>query len=305
MLYILILLGLIILYFLLTFYLFKIICKNEDNLFTNAIMKSVFDTIKPYQDIIDKGTAWFNSKPKKDVYITSHDNLKLKGTIFECSKAKGVVILCHGYKGVPARDLSASLPHYYDMGFNVLLIDQRASNNSEGKYTTFGYHESKDLTRWINYMKREYNLPIIVGGLSMGSTGVMLALKHSPDVKAAFVDCGFVNGYREVRYCIRHFFHIPGSLLLPGINYWCNRLGNFDLKKINTVKALEDVRIPILFIHGIGDTFVPCVNSRINYKYYKGKKDLLLVAKAEHGISYLLEPDNYIEKVKEFLKEVL
>ena len=305
MLYILIFLGLVLLYFLVTYLLFKAICKNRDNLFTKIIMKSVQKTLEPYHEIIDNGLAWYNSKPSKEVYITSHDNLKLRGIIVECPNAKGTMILCHGYKGGPIKDLCSSLSNYYDMGFNMLLIEQRATNNSEGKYTTFGYHESKDLTRWIKYMKKEYNLPIVIGGVSMGSTGILLALKHNPEVKAAIVDCGFVNGYREVNYCIRHYFHIPGCLLLPGINYWCNRLGNFDLRKINTVRALRDVRIPILFIHGISDTFVPCVNSRVNYKYYQGKKDLFLVAEAEHGISYLLEPENYIEKVKNFLKGII
>ena len=305
MIYILILLGLIALYFLLTYFIFRIACKNEDNLFTTIILKNVEKTIEPYKDIIDKGMTWFNSKPSKEVYLVSHDHLKLKGIIIEKENAKGTMILCHGYKGSPIHDLCASIKNYYDMGYNLLLIDQRASNNSEGKYITFGWHESKDLNLWIDYMRKNYKVPIILGGVSMGSTGIMLALKDNPDIKAAIVDCGFVNGYREVRYCIRHYFHIPGSILLPGINYWCNRLGNFDLKKINTVKALENVRIPILFVHGIADEFVPCINSRVNYKYYKGKKDLLLIAKANHGISYLLEPDTYIEKVNEFLKEIL
>jgi hypothetical protein len=305
MIYILIILDLIFLYFLLTYFIFKIVCKNEDNLFTTIILKNVEKTLEPYKDMIDKGMTWFNSKNSKDIYINSLDNLKLKGILIENPKAKGTMILCHGYKGGPVHDLCSSLSNYYDMGFNILLIEQRASNNSEGKYITFGYHESKDLSLWIKYMKDKYKLPIVLGGISMGSTGIMLCLKHNPDIKAAIVDCGFSNGYMEVKYCIKHYFHIPGGLFLPGINYWCNRLGNFDLKKINTVKALEDVRIPILFIHGIADSFVPVINSRINYKYYKGKKDLFLVAEAEHGISYLLEPENYIEIIKEFLKGVL
>ena len=136
MLYILIFLGLVLLYFLVTYLLFKAICKNRDNLFTKIIMKSVQKTLEPYHEIIDNGLAWYNSKPSKEVYITSHDNLKLRGIIVECPNAKGTMILCHGYKGGPIKDLCSSLSNYYDMGFNMLLIEQRATNNSEGKYTT-------------------------------------------------------------------------------------------------------------------------------------------------------------------------
>ena len=86
------------------------------------------------------------------------------------------------------------------------------------------------------------------------------------------------------------------------INIWCKIIGNFDLKGKNTITSMINSNIPVLFIHGVEDDFVPPINSKNNHKYYKGPKKLLLFKKASHGISYLVKPDYYVNSIKEFLK---
>ena len=61
----------------------------------------------------------------------------------------------------------------------------------------------------------------------------------------------------------------------------------------STLAALEKNRVPVLFIHGADDHFVPVEMTYENYKACTAPKRLLVVPGADHGMSYLLEPEGY------------
>ena len=68
------------------------------------------------------------------------------------------------------------------MGYSLLLIDNRSSGSSEGKYITFGMRESEDLIRWIKYINKKYpDFNIILGGVSMGASTIMMSMNRIKD----------------------------------------------------------------------------------------------------------------------------
>lgn len=68
------------------------------------------------------------------------------------------------------------MPVYHDLGFNLLLVDQRAQNGSAGRYITFGVRESRDVRPWVELHNREFGPePVFLGGVSMGATTVLMA----------------------------------------------------------------------------------------------------------------------------------
>lgn len=85
------------------------------------------------------------SIPYEDVFITSFDGLRLHAKFYAASERKAPVqIMFHGYKSSAERDFCGGLREGIDGGFNVLLVDQRAHGESEGKYLTFGVNERFD-----------------------------------------------------------------------------------------------------------------------------------------------------------------
>ena len=103
------------------------------------------------------------------------------------------------------------------MGFSLLVIDERGCGLSEGKYITFGYNESKDINSWVNYIHRKYNnVKIILGGISLGASSTLMV--NNKNVCAMIVDSAYISAWDEVKYCISHYFHIPGILFIYGIN---------------------------------------------------------------------------------------
>ena len=80
--------------------------------------------------------------------------------------------------------------------------------------------------------------------------------------------------------------------------------GGFDIEEDGAEKALAKCRIPVLFIHGEDDHFVPCGMSRRNYAACAGKKTLVTFPGAEHGLSYLVDPERYRKVVMDFYDEI-
>lgn len=62
--------------------------------------------------------------------------------------------------------------------------------------------------------------------------------------------------------------------------------------------------MPILFIHGEADDFVPASMARELYEQAAGPKELLTVPGAGHGLSNYVDPDAYYDTVFAFLERI-
>ena len=80
----------------------------------------------------------------------------------------------------------------------------------------------------------------------------------------------------------------------------CQKKINTNSKNITTITAMQKTQIPILFIHGTDDKFVPIKMTYENYKACNAPKELLVVPGAEHGMSYYIAKEQYEETAIRF-----
>lgn len=303
--FLMILLILIIIYLITTYMMFILISKKTAKELL-PMSKNVEKALLPYKTIREKGVAWINNKPKEDIMIKSKDNLDLHAILIEHKKPNAIMIELHGYRSTANRDLFPSCHEYYKLGYSLLIPDMRCCGLSEGKYITFGIKESKDLLEWIKYCNKRFpNTQIILAGISMGASTILMTLDDlnlRNNVKLVLVDSAYNDPIEEINYCIKTYFHLNGKLFIKMINNWCKWIAHFNLKDKNVLKSIKDIQIPILWIHGLNDSFVPYENSKVSFNYYNGPKELLLIDNAEHGMSYLIEPDKYVKTVKDFME---
>ncbi len=243
--------------------------------------------------------------PHEDVYITSRDGLRLHGRYFHVADGRPVAIQCHGYKSTPTRDFCGGGVMTMDMGFNVLMIEHRAHEESEGNTICFGEKEKYDLALWIDYVILRFGekTKIMLYGMSMGAATVILtsALDLPKNVLGVVADCPYSSAKEIIKNTIRGM-KLPDAPLYPLVRLGAIILGKFDPNEADVARAAGEHKIPILLIHGEGDTFVPCDMSR---KIYESLKDdplcsLNTFPNAEHGISYLHDTPRYISLVREF-----
>ena len=242
----------------------------------------------------------------EDVFLPSYDGLRLHGQLLQQPGAKGTILLFHGYRSSWIIDFSIVLPYYYSLGYNLLAVDERAHGQSEGVYITFGIHERRDAATWAQYAAMHFgpDHPLVLGGLSMGATTVLLAscFDFPANVRAIIADCGFTSPYEIAKSVLRRDApKAPVSLLLPLCSLVTRLFAGFGLRDGSTIDAVRESRYPILFIHGTGDTFVPCEMTKEAYAACTSEKELILVDSAEHGKSYLVEKDRVEKALCRFL----
>ena len=70
---------------------------------------------------------------------------------------------------------------------------------------------------------------------------------------------------------------------------WCRRRLHVGSKDCTAPDALRKSRIPVLFIHGTDDKFVPVTMTYENYQACAAPKRLFIVPGAEHGMCYHID----------------
>ncbi|MCQ2580472.1 MAG: alpha/beta hydrolase [Treponemataceae bacterium] len=270
-----------------------------------------FPPLMKYNPVILDGADWFYSKKPEDVFIKSFDGLSLYGQFLPAENgeksAKGTMLLIHGFHGLGIRDYAAFAKFYHEMGFNILMPDQRAHGKSGGTYITFGIKERFDCRNWIFYINERLGsqMPVCLHGNSMGcATVVMTSGFELPEnVKCIIADCGYTSPYEIMKKVLVQDYHLPVFPILPIAGILAKILGGFKLKEYSTLDALKTDSVPVFFIHGENDAFVPSYMGSQNYEACKAPKKLYMAPGAAHSESYYINPAEYQSLVKEFISQ--
>lgn len=253
-------------------------------------------------------SKYYNEKEHEEVYTYS-GVLKLFGRFYEKKDARKVVIYVHGYHSEGLHDIGYIGNLYEHMNVSLLIIDQRAMGQSEGSYTTFGALERFDIREWIFYINGRYEgkVDIYVHGVSMGAASSLLVTGLQglpPSFKGVIADCAYSRTNGVILYAGERLVRIRPRLTYWAINLYARFFAGFDLGNVNVSRELKkNTAVPVLFIHGTSDHFVPYNMSVKNYKACAAPKTLVSIKNAEHCESYLLDRDKYIEEVKKFINE--
>lgn len=281
--------------------------------FYSSNKKSYTDEIKlpnlplytSFKDVIIKDIKDVRKLKYKQYFIKSFDGLLLSAKYYEHFKKAPIEIMFHGYRGSSERDLSTGVKRAALCGHNVLLVDQRASGDSQGHTISFGINEHKDCLRWIAFVIKKFgvNTKIILTGISMGAATIMMTSnsKLPKNVIGLIADCGYTSPKEIIKKVIKDMKLFP-NLLYPFVYLSARVFGNFKLNETSPIECIRNTTLPIIFFHGTIDSFVPHEMSKTLFNECNSKKDIFIVENAEHGISYLVEPDKYINYIKEFFK---
>lgn len=263
---------------------------------------------KTHAVLVRYGMDWLREHPAQELTMRSYDGLSLRGRWIPADDARGTIILFHGWHGSVETDLAGIFPVYHGLGLNLLFVDQRAQNGSEGRYVTFGVRESQDAVDWVRYHNVQFGPgSVILDGISMGGSTVLMAMgRELPEnVRGVLADSSFSSPWAIIADVFRKTTHLPPWLVVGAVRFWCVLLAGFDPKAHSTMKAMRDSRIPILLLHGLGDDFVPSAMSQTTYDAYKGKKELLLIEGAGHGMSYVVDKERCRQALERFFDQVL
>lgn len=251
----------------------------------------------------EKLRKWIRGAQSRDCYVTSRDGLYLHGTAVKNSGNRWVVLM-HGYDS-EGKNLSEYAERFYRSGYSVLMPDQRGFGLSEGRQTTMGQKEQYDVLSWIRFLNQsERPEKIILFGVSLGASTVLLAAGRSlpKNVTAVIEDCGYTSVYEEFRHNLKQLFRLPPFPFLPIVDGITRLKDGWSLRRdADCVRAVRRAEIPILFIHGSADTFVPFYMQDELFEAAACPKEKLVVYGAGHAECASTDPALYWKTVDAFL----
>lgn len=259
-------------------------------------------------DLAALGKKWMNDHGYKKYNMLNKDGNMLTAYLFQPKKKSNVYVFAsHGYRSEGIGEWCFFAKYYVEtLGYNLFVVDHQGQGNSTGKYLGFGSFESRDGLQWLNFMIDKFGkkIKIILHGISMGSATVMLmtGAKSLPEnVKFTIADCGYTSALNEFNYKLEAL-GVPTRPLVPYLSKKNIKRAGYDFQKdTDALAAVGQAKIPMLFIHGTKDKFVPTYMVHELFDNCSAPyKDKLLVEGADHAESYRIDKESYEKKIKEF-----
>lgn len=301
-----------------------ILYKAADYFFNYCLVRAntiYNDKKKPFDKMTEEEKAerhfaesrkhWFMSQNVRHLKTISDDGLALHASYLPAKeKSKNFILSIHGYRCNGIDEYAVFTPFYHKEGFNILLPDDRAHGLSEGEYIGFGCLDQKDCLTWCNYIAENFgeDCRIFLHGISMGSATVMSAAGAASlpkQVKGVIADCGFSRGWDELAYVLKTSFKLPAFPLLHLFDILCQKRAGYSTKDNSPIEEVAHAHVPILFIHGGSDHFVPTPMVYALYNACSSEKMLWVAEGAVHARSYYVNPSKYENLVRTFTARAL
>ena len=215
------------------------------------------------------------------------------------------VILSHGWTSHRYAML-AFAKMYLKLGFHVFIYDLRNHYESDKKPTSFGDYEADDLEMVYHSVIDRLGYSIIVGthGESMGAATSMIHAGRYHSVDFTVEDCGYSSLYDLLKFLCVVVAHLPVFPTLLFTRMWFKLLTKSSYSKIDPCQAVSTCDdIPMLFIHGDDDKFVPPYMAYKNYDSKNGFKMIRIYKDAAYARSVVAHKEQYEKDLRNFLKK--
>lgn len=257
-----------------------------------------------FLETVIHGSEWIRDAEAEDIYIKSFDGLRLHARLIAPENPKATIIMCHGYRSSGYNDFCDYAEFIYNQGYRLLIVDQRACMESEGKYIGMGVLERYDCRAWVEEVNRRFpGEPIFLQGVSMGAATVLMTtgLELPENVRGVIADCGFTSPRKIFGAVMKESFHIPPEPFMALMTLVIKIIAKYDAN-YSAEDALKTNKLPLLIVHGEADTFVPLYMSEQNVKAAENcEVTFISVPGAAHARSYVKDMPRCRAAVTEFL----
>jgi len=174
----------------------------------------------------------------------------------------------------------------HQMGFSVLAIDYRGFGQSDGDLPSESQaYEDADLA-WEELKRRMPDAARrLVYGHSLGGAVAIELMMHKPEAAALIVESTFTS-IKDILSASPYWF-LPAGLVLT--------------QQFDSLSKISKVKVPVLFVHGTEDRWIPHSMSERLHAAATAPKRLLLVENGGHGNITWIAFDLYRRTISEVL----
>ena len=256
--------------------------------------------------MFDEGMDWEQTHRacKREVEVTS-DGYRLFGEYFDFGYDRAAIIIA-GRTETLLYSYYFAEP-YRASGCNVLVIDNRSHGKSEGRISSLGYKEHRDILRWSKMLHDDFgNKQVFLHGVCIGASNALFALTSDdcPDYMAGMVAEGmFTTFYESLMHHIKEA-HQPVQPALEEIRGDIRLFSGYDIKRDGPIFRIHKLKKPILMLQSKEDKYSLPERAKALYGKCSAPKKLIYFEKGAHSHIKINASAKYDNVVVDFLREV-
>jgi len=220
-------------------------------------------------------------------------------------KPRRFVVIAHGFSYTHHGSIKyASV--FKDLGFHVVIYDERHHGASGGPNCTLGGYEKDDLRAVVDDVCARFGNGLFLGtcGESMGAVAALLEQEGDPRVRFVVSDCAFSDLHGQFRHLVHRHPLIPLWPCLPLGEWLFRKITGVDPRRVRPIDAVRTASAPMLFIHGEADRYIPPESARRLADACASPKVLWIAGNgARHAESFRKNRDDYVAIVRRFLAD--
>lgn len=287
-------------------------------------------SIEMMRDTYPHISYWVDSLQRvmalRDYYLKNSQGEELHALyVAAANPTTKTAVIVHGYTDNAVRMLHIGYLYNHILGYNILLPDLHGHGYSAGSEVQMGWKDRLDVLEWTATADELFGRTIdslgtfqsqstqmVVHGISMGAATTMMVsgevehgIYQQPFIKCFVEDCGYTSAWDEFKGELKAQFGLPAFPLLHTASWLCKLEYGWSFDEASALEQVKKCTLPMLFIHGDADTFVP---TWMVYPLYEAKpepKDLWIAPGSEHAKAYKDHPTAYTQRVKEFVEQYI
>jgi uncharacterized protein len=252
---------------------------------------------EPEQNPGDLGLAW------EPVHCTTNDGLRLAGWHVCPPRPRATIALFHGMHGNRARILPR-LKFLVQAGYRCVAFDHRAHGRSQGKRTSFGYHEAQDVSAVLGYSRSRWpGEPCVALGISMGAAAICFAGRKNGGADAVILESLYHDLASAFRSRLTSAYPPWFRKFCPGIIWLTERRLAVRMSIIAPAEHVANLApAPVLLMTGTDDLHAPPDDTLRLFDRCNEPRELWLVPGAGHKNVFEAGGDEYRSRVLDFLQ---
>ena len=235
----------------------------------------------------------------------NEEEIDLRGWWIPHDNARATVIWVHGIDGTRAGNMEF-LASLYKEEYSVFMFDLRGHGESDKVPIGGGAYEHRDLLGAIAFTKvKAADMPIVLGGTSLGGAIVLMTASQDPLMKGVIVDGAFANIVSLIRQETADRTPIPSwaaGILQPGLIMMGKLFKDADVSKVAPVEYVGDIQYPIAIIHCKSGKRIPFSHAEEILRASPKDSVSLFVDGCDHAQAYEKDKKAYKEFVFRYLE---
>lgn len=221
------------------------------------------------------------------INIMTSDRVKLEALYFShgsLTAKSRLLIYFHGNAGNMYHRMEEA-NRLYEMGVDVLIVSYRGYAGSQGKTTEAGVY--KDGRSTLDYTQKVLGYKsgnIIVYGRSIG-TAVAVDAAQNQNTLGLILITPLTSGTDMARK-----MNVGSAEIFAG-------------KSFDSIGKINNIRSPLLIVHGTGDEVIPFSQGKKIFDAYDGKKTFVAIEGGGHNNLEFIDQRLYFDSINNFIAE--